>query len=275
MREEKYKGATRSDPSRALCRKSGTSDGQALLPGGERISYTLYRMPRRKRVHLVVSHDGHLQVRAPSRFTQSKAEHAIRERGDWVLETLLRVRALQAGRPSLESGTPLPFLGETLHLQVMPRTGSPATPSVTRRENTLWVRIPDRQPGESGSDGPVADREMIRLSLEKWYRRQARSFLPARLNALAGRVGTKSPSKVSIRGQKTRWGSCSGKGHISLNWRLMLLPRELVDYVLIHELCHLYHMNHSPEFWALVARAVPGWKACRAGLAGVRGNLVL
>ncbi|VFM97049.1 MAG: hypothetical protein BECKG1743D_GA0114223_101647 [Candidatus Kentron sp. G] len=234
------------------------SSSWVRLPEGERIAYTLYRMPRRKRVHLVISHEGHLQVRAPNQFTHSEAKRAIHARGTWIIDTLLRIRTLRTGRLSLQSGIRLPFLDETLSLQV---TENP-TPLVVREKDILHVHA------------PVTDERNIRSSLEYWYRHQANGYLPVRLGLLADYVGMR-PSRVSIRSQKTRWGSCSGKGQISLNWRLMLLPGQLVDYVLIHELCHLHHLNHSPEFWGLVNRLLPDYKEYRARLAKIRDSSVL
>ena len=81
------------------------------------------------------------------------------------------------------------------------------------------------------------------------------------------------PQRVTIRGQRTRWGSCSTHGTISLNWRLLQVPGELVDYVLVHELCHLRHMDHSPRFWALVAETVPDHARRRARLDALQGTL--
>ena len=89
-----------------------------------------------------------------------------------------------------------------------------------------------------------------------------------------GRIGVR-PSRVSIRGQKTCWGSCTGNGSISLNWRLMLLPRELAEYVLIHELCHLRFLDHSASFWALVEQWVPDFRRRRTLLGDAQHGLAL
>nr|VFK28036.1 MAG: hypothetical protein BECKMB1821G_GA0114241_103217 [Candidatus Kentron sp. MB]VFK29342.1 MAG: hypothetical protein BECKMB1821I_GA0114274_100941 [Candidatus Kentron sp. MB]VFK74756.1 MAG: hypothetical protein BECKMB1821H_GA0114242_100941 [Candidatus Kentron sp. MB] len=234
------------------------SHGSVSLSQGEKIPYTLYRMPSRKRVHLVIGEEGSLQVRAPRRFTRAQAESAIRNQAAWILDTLQRTKASLAQRPRLQTGTRFPFLDEGLVLSVIqaPR------PSVIREGSTLRIAL------------PTITEQGIRASLESWYRKQAQSHLTTRLAELAMQVGA-YPARVSIRAQKTRWGSCSGNGNISLNWRLMLLPSQLVDYVLIHELCHLRHMNHSPAFWELVGRSIPNWKACRARLAELRGKLPL
>ena len=94
------------------------------------------------------------------------------------------------------------------------------------------------------------------LRLQQWVRLQASRILPQRLAPWIERTGL-SPAKVSIRGQATRWGSCSTQGTLSLNFRLMFLDAELVDCLLLHELCHLKHMNHGKRFWGLMERHMP------------------
>ena len=94
---------------------------------------------------------------------------------------------------------------------------------------------------------------------------RAKAELPPRLLELASRHGL-AVTKISVRNQRWRWGSCSRSGHICLNWRLVTMPGEVRDYVLIHELMHLKRMDHSPKFWTLVAEACPEYKTARAWL---------
>jgi predicted metal-dependent hydrolase len=100
---------------------------------------------------------------------------------------------------------------------------------------------------------------------QRAWRARAKQALPARLYELAAQHGC-TVTAVSIRGQKTRWGSCGRNGHISLNWRLMLMPSWVRDYVLLHELMHLRRMDHSPKFWRLVEAACPEYRAARQWL---------
>ena len=103
------------------------------------------------------------------------------------------------------------------------------------------------------------------LSVERELRTRARRELPPRLLELAAAHGV-VVTRVSVRNQKARWGSCSRGGHICLNWRLLRMPPEVRDYVMIHELMHLKRMDHSPKFWKLVARACPWYRDARAFL---------
>jgi predicted metal-dependent hydrolase len=107
---------------------------------------------------------------------------------------------------------------------------------------------------------PVVPSEVVRTE-----RARARRELPARLMALAARFGL-TVTRVSIRDQRSRWGSCSRSGHICLNWRLVTMPDWVCEYVLIHELMHLKRMDHSPRFWKLVEAACPNWRDARRWL---------
>jgi len=237
--------------------KLRSSNGTILLDG-EPVPYRLYRMPRRKHVHLVVSADGGLQIRVPYRCSREYAEAVLRENGAWALEALGRATDAVQARPVLGEGSELPLLDERLCLGL--RQASRA--SVQREGGEIVVAGPDLRPGS------------VRSSLSGWYRSQAREYLGGRVACLAPRLGV-VPSRLSIRGQKTRWGSCSSRGTISLNWRLMLTPAELMEYVVVHELCHLRHLNHSPEFWRFVAAFVPDWQARRMRLRAVQDKLPL
>jgi predicted metal-dependent hydrolase len=105
----------------------------------------------------------------------------------------------------------------------------------------------------------------VAVDAHRTWRARAKAVLPERLSELAGRHGCVVKA-VSIRSQKTRWGSCGRNGHISLNWRLMLMPDWVRDYVLIHELMHLKRLDHSPKFWRLVEAACPDYRAARQWL---------
>ncbi|QAV33812.1 M48 family peptidase [Fervidobacterium changbaicum] len=105
----------------------------------------------------------------------------------------------------------------------------------------------------------------IDILAKHWLRKRAEEYLPKRLKEISNVMGI-SYKKVQIRDVKTRWGSCSSKGTISLNWRLIMAPAEVIDYVLIHELAHIVHPNHSKAFWSFLASCFPQYKTCRMWL---------
>ena len=138
----------------------------------------------------------------------------------------------------------MPYLGGSLELRVSERRGR-ARASVRRRGNVLEVAV----------DRPGAD--AVREALEAWYRRRARAEVSARLDAACARSGG-SYARLAIRGQRTRWASCSSSGTMSFNWRLLLAPEAVLDYVVEHEVAHLDVADHSPRFWALLESRCPG-----------------
>ncbi len=137
-------------------------------------------------------------------------------------------------------------------------------------KNTQWVEKTKRRiqaEREKPSEPKFTEeqiRELAREALEK---------IPPRAEALAAAVGV-SYNRITIRNQLTRWGSCSSLGNLNFNCLLMLCPQEVVDYVIIHELCHRRHMDHSPEFWAEVERHCPEYKACRSYLKNQAAALI-
>lgn len=113
----------------------------------------------------------------------------------------------------------------------------------------------------SGFD-PQAPHEELASVVRSYYADAGKEFLSARLRHYSERMGL-VPSSTCFRSQKTRWGSCSSSGRISLNWRLIVAPPDVIDYVIVHELSHLVHYNHSKAFWALVATQIPDYEAKR------------
>jgi predicted metal-dependent hydrolase len=144
----------------------------------------------------------------------------------------------------------------------IPRWGSKRDALAFAREQLPWIERQLRRVEEERSrPRPPA----MAPEVEREIRARAARELPARLLEMAARFGI-AVSRVSVRNQRWRWGSCSPRGHICLNWRLAQMPDWVRDYVMIHELMHLERLDHSPKFWKLVARACPGYQAARQWL---------
>lgn len=117
-------------------------------------------------------------------------------------------------------------------------------------------------------------REAVSQALERWYRRQAKAVCAERLDAAVLRNGT-TYERIAIRDQKTRWGSCSSSGTLSFNWRLLLAPEAVLDYVVEHEAAHIEVRDHSAAFWSLMDARVPDWRKQRDWLRRHGGTLRL
>lgn len=144
----------------------------------------------------------------------------------------------------------------------IPRWGSKKEAAEFLERERTWIEKQRRRNAERHAQPKPAS---LSEEAERALRERARRELPARLLELAAKYGL-SVSRVSVRNQQWRWGSCSRSGHICLNWRLVAMPDGVRDYVLIHELMHLKRMDHSPKFWKLVAGACPDFKAARTWL---------
>ncbi len=181
-----------------------------------------------------------VQVTLPRRAQLREAAAAVAELQPWIERRIAEVAAARAQVAS--RGDAIPYLGGTLRLQP-----EPGRARAHRRGDTLLVPQDDQ------------------AAIERWLRRAARDELTPRAHAAAAALGV-SVARVSIRDPRTRWGSCSSSGSLSFSWRLVLAPEDVLDYVVWHEVCHLCEMNHSPRFWALVARYCPGYEQPRRWL---------
>jgi predicted metal-dependent hydrolase len=213
--------------------------------------YTLRRSPRARQVRVSVENDGAVRVTLPRRAPLRAADEAVRELAPWI-ERRRRALARAAAEVARTPGT-VPYLGGELRL-----VPQPGRTRVHRRGDSLLV------PGD----------EVFGAALERWFRRAARAEIAPRLDAAVGRAGT-SYTKLTIRGQRTRWGSCSQTGAMSFNWRLLLAPEPVLDYVVEHEVCHLEVMDHSARFWRLLESRVPDWRDHAAWLRRYGSTLVL
>ena len=237
--------------------------------GAVEVSYVLKRVPRRRHVHIFINAQGTIEVRAPWRFSLSRAQRTLRENAEWVVQILDSSRERLARRPRLITGACLALLDESLRLDVRPR------PQITLFDAARARRGGVERKGTVLRVSPTSlGDDELRGLIEHWYRREASTHFARRIEHYSPLLGVRA-SRVTIRGQRSRWGSCSGKGTVSLNWRLMMTPGALVDYVVVHELCHLRHMDHSPRFWAMVSGAIPDYQHCRRRLNALQDHLPL
>ena len=218
----------------------------------EDLTYRIRRSDRARRVRVSVDAQGAVEVVLPRRSPASAAPAAIEELRPWIERRLDVARTLRATIAA--RGAALPYLGGQLTL--VPQADRTRA---HRRQDTLLV---------------PADADAAQQAVERWYRRAAAQEIAPRLDAAVAALGT-SYTKLSIRNQRTRWGSCSSTGAMSFNWRLLLAPAAVLDYVVWHEACHLRVMDHSPRFWALVRANCPDYEAQRRWLRRHGATLVL
>ena len=213
------------------------------------IEYTVRRSKRARRVRVNVRAHTDVEVVLPAHAPERAAAAAVRELAPWIERRLSEGR-LALAQVAAREGT-VPYLGTR---SACPTAGTYARAS---EGGELFVPVGDHRP-----------------AVERLYRRLARQEVAGRLDAATASIGA-SYKGLSIRAQSTRWASCSAKGAMSFNWRLLLAPEPVLDYVVWHEVCHLEIRDHSPRFWALVERRYPGWREQRDWLRRYGATLVL
>lgn len=220
--------------------------GYLVLLDGKRVTYTLRRSLRARHARLEVGRDTGLAVIIPHSYDAGQVSRLLREKKRWVLEKLAAIERMGRASAAESPGQPDTILYLGREMSVVRRASRNGCDGVRLDGNELAVMA-------KAGDGHVA------LLIEAWYRVQAARVLRDRMMEIGARMGV-TPRRVSIRGQKTRWGSCSGRGNLSFNWKLLMAPPAVIDYVVVHELAHLREMNHSRRFWQLVGEYCPEWR---------------
>lgn len=220
-------------------------------------AYTVRVSPRAKHVRLTVSCDGEVAVVVPRRFSVKRVPAIVAAREGWIERA--RTRALERRAMLAEAhgeGLPdeitLPAIGETWRVEYR----STASTSVSARAS---------HGSRLTLSGAIDDHDACSAALRRWLLRHARERLAPTLEEISASHGLPHTA-VRVRWQRTRWGSCSARGGVSLNAKLLFLPAHLARYVMLHELCHTRVMDHSARFWALLGEHDPSWKRHRREL---------
>jgi predicted metal-dependent hydrolase len=216
---------------------------RSILINQQSISYNLRYSRKAKYMRLQISRGSSLELVLPRGYELSDAERFLKLKSGWIIKHFHQAAE--------EDNKFLLFNREIKIIQ--------AHEPFVRQHKLLF---------ENG-ELKVISPEGIKVDLIKlynaWLRNFAKRYLPGRAAELAGKYGFRI-NKVSVRNQKTRWGSCSARGNLSFNYNLVQYKKEIIDYVIVHELCHLKEMNHSEKFWHLVEKFCPDYKILRKEL---------
>lgn len=228
---------------------------------GESVSYTLQRSRRRRRtIQLQVTKDEGIKLLVPDNMRQRDIQTFLESRTDWITQHMHILKREENSRKWRE-GEKILFRGKELTLGIdMAPTGifdrfkySTAIKSLEGDAIRIKLRVGVK---------PEEISQEVEETVYQWYRQEASIYLNDRIATWADLTGW-HPTRVRIGDARRRWGSCSNKKSINLNWRLIMLPDELSDYVLVHELAHIKELNHSREFWRYVESVLPDWRERR------------
>ncbi|MDE2861640.1 MAG: SprT family zinc-dependent metalloprotease [Chloroflexota bacterium] len=249
-------------------KRSGTQAAPKLHDvrlGGDTIRFELRRSARRTRTINIRVEGDRVVLAVPVRTPLSEARDIVRKRATWILDHLART-PVQPPQLLVEGRGELPFMGRSVPVMVEPSAVRSAAARLV--DDTLRVNVPP------ALDAELRD-ESARHAVVEWLRVQAAEKLPVEVERWWPRLGTGEHARVRIGNQRRQWGNCSAEGVIRFSWRVMMLEPELIEYVVVHEMAHLTRMDHSKEYWALVARAMPDAADRRRRLREVQDTLPL
>ena len=213
------------------------------------MSVTVDRILRSKRktIALIVENDGSVSVRAPMRMSATDIQKFVAKHANWVIKKQTEIRAMPRTQPKkYVPGETFLYLGRDYALEAM-----------EGQQKKLVL-----EDGFKIARSVLGDAELV---FRNWYRQQSREIIEERAAFLAGKHAFHY-DRIRITSARTRWGSCSANGTLSFSWRLIMTPLDIVDYVIIHELAHTVHHNHSKRFWGLVEKILPDYKDRRKRL---------
>jgi predicted metal-dependent hydrolase len=209
------------------------------------------RTARIKSARLQVE-EGAVSIAVPMALSDTRIKQILVDKNRWIKEKLyLHSQAMPISDKEFVSGEAFPYLGRNYRLKVVNGPFQPA--------KLIQGRLVVTLPKDAGTAG------MVRNALVRWYRAQAEQRFTEKV-ARYGRIVGVTPTAVGVKTFKSRWGSCNVRGEILFHWKVIMAPHRIVDYVVVHELCHLKHHDHSPAFWKSVARVVPDYLECKEWL---------
>src|SRR5690554_442644 len=244
---------------------------QSFYDGNMKIQFDLV-FRTRKTLEIQINPAGRVRVVAPKGVSDRFILDCLRKRSPWIRKHIheMEVRAALIPKRDYIEREIFYFLGEQLRLQLLENENL--------SKPRVWVKeIPLAGTGESNClmvETPVSQQPVIQTALEKWYKQEALRVFAERINYYGEKIG-KRPERIKLSNARKRWGSCTAQKTILLNWRIIMAPPRVLDYLVVHELCHLAHLNHSPRFWRLVSKILPGFQAERDWLRKNGYRLVL
>ena len=215
--------------------------------GNTTIEYEVRRSKRRRKTVQITMDGGGVQVAAPMTTPEDELRAIVRKRAPWILNHASD-EMLEAAPKRFVSGETLPYLGRNVRMVI--EHGDVRSPQVRFDHWRFRVSVPETL-------GVDERYEPVRRAVVGWYRVRAAARLPEVVERWRPRLGRGERMQVLVRDQRQRWGSCAPDGTLRFNWRAMMLPPALIEYVVVHELAHLTHRNHSMDFWGMLSRAMP------------------
>ena len=230
------------------------------------LTYTIERRPRRKTASISVSPKNEVNVIVPEHLSDEQVQSIIDRKAEWIRSKMRFNSEVKHPYKPKEyiSGEAFTYLGRNYRLKVV--VGGPAP--VKLETGRLCVQVPSTVPPQDRNDYIISE-------LTCWYKSRGLKKLKERVAMYSRHLDLK-PLKVVSKDLRSQWGSCTSRGEIAFNWKIVIAPISIIDYVVAHELCHLVHHDHSKEYWQLLQSVLPDykerkeWLRVNGGLLGLR-----
>jgi len=272
----------------------------SIILSGQKVNFTLVTSRLARNVHLKINPQTGLEVVIPHRFQTGHLSEILAQKQNWILKKLHEAAYKKINKPKIESGTTITILGIPKTLVINNLTAKPAlretadqiilnlpaprsttktrewhpdlgfpphlchpNPGMASRSGVSAPPLPPK-PGNApqtwGRNSNITTQSSLpKTLLQKHFRKTAREYLTARTAQISKQMGTRH-NRIAIRAQRSRWGSCSHQNNLNYNWKVILMPLPVIDYLIIHELAHTVHHNHGKRFYALVEKFCPDYK---------------
>ncbi|EYE87261.1 hypothetical protein Q428_14275, partial [Fervidicella metallireducens AeB] len=238
---------------------------QQINYNGESFQYRLIKK-KKKNITIRITKNGEVVVTSPIYVDEKYICKLVESKAEWIIDKIKEMEKVKKQAKNIEykSGSAIEYLGEKLILDIAEANVNKV--SIYIDGNKLFIKLPKDK-------GNIFSQQILKTEISEWLKNQAKIILKERVEFLSEKNNL-IPNRVVVKEQKTIWGSCSNKRNINLNWRLVMMPIEVIDYVVVHELCHLKHHNHSNNFWSLVKEIMPDYEVKKRWLKENGGRIM-
>ena len=223
-----------------------------LKVGKRDISYKVERTSR-KTVGVIFDPEKGVIIRAPEKVNKNKIQNIVKKKSNWILKKIEEHEKIK-GKPKQKeflSGEKLSYLGRRYRIKSEEIKNSKKV-KIKFYQGKFIIKTGDKL-------SKKAREQKVREKLIEWYKEHGKEFIQKRVDKYTKKLGI-SPNKIRIKKQQKRWGSCSKNKTLNFNWKLLMAPVSVIDYVVVHELCHLLYKNHSKKYWTHVSTLIPDYK---------------
>jgi len=218
----------------------------------KKINYSIKRSSRRT-LSIIINVDKGVEVRAPLKISENRIENFIKNKSKWIFKKLEESKSIKKTPPGKEfsEGEEFLFMGKKYALKILRITNKQKI-NITLNKNNILLRI--------GEDINIKNhKERIKNKFIDWFKKKGYDYVKKMVNIYSKQLKVR-PKNIKMKKQKARWGSCSSKKNLNFNWKIIMAPEHVINYLILHEVAHLKHPNHSKKFYREISKIMPDYK---------------